>query len=118
MPLRRERRRRSTRLGLRVPVRVYGRSADDQPFRNLTETLAVNAHGAKVQLCEPVSPGQSVLLVHAITEEEKECRVVDVSAERRGKWKVALEFVHREGNFWHVFQPLRRANAERKDHVE
>jgi hypothetical protein len=44
--------------------------------------------------------------------------VVDVKAMRRAKFKVALEFIHAEGNFWQLFQPLRPVNAERKQHVE
>lgn len=118
MPHRRENRRRSTRLSLRVPVRIYGRSAENQPFRELTDTLAVNAHGARVEISVSVTQGQTLLLVHGITEEEKECRVVDVKAVRRAKFKVALEFIHAEGNFWQLFQPLRTVNAERKQHVE
>ncbi len=118
MAHRRENRRRSTRLSLRVPVRIYGRTAENQPFRELTDTLAVNAHGARVELSVSVNQGQTLLLVHGITEEEKECRVVDIRAMRRAKWKVGLEFVRAEGNFWQLFQPLRPASAERKHHVE
>jgi len=118
MAHRRENRRRSRRLSLHVPVRIYGRTVENQPFRELTETLGVNAHGAQVELSVLVTPGQSILLVHGITEEEKECRVVDVRAMRRARWKVGLEFVHPEGNFWQMFQPLRPASVERKDHVE
>ncbi len=105
-------------MSLRVPVRIYGRTEKDQPFRELTETLGVNAYGAQIGLSVAVAKGQTVLLVHGITEEEKECRVADVQATRRAKWKVGLEFVRPEGNFWHVFQPLQTVNAERKDHVE
>jgi len=97
---------------------VYGRTPDNRPFRDLTETLHVNAHGARVELSARVVPGQSVLLVHGITEEEIECRVVSVHPASRGRVKVGLEFEHREGNFWHMFQPLKRAGGERKAHVE
>jgi hypothetical protein len=113
MPHRRDSKRRSKRLGLRVPVRVYGRTADDRPFRDTTETLHVNAFGARVELSELLTPGQTILLVHGITGEEKECHVVDVKPNSRGKWKVGLAFVKPEGNFWHVFQPLVLAGAER-----
>jgi hypothetical protein len=118
MPHRRQNRRRSSRLSLRVPVRIYGRTAENQPFRELTDTLAVSAHGARIELSLPVAQGQTLLLVHGITEEEKECRVADVRAMRRAKWKVGLEFVRAEGNFWQLFQPLRPVSTERKHHVE
>jgi len=115
---RRAPRRRSRRLSLRVPVRIYGRTEEDRPFRESTETLGVNAYGAQVELSFAVTMGQTILLVHGITEEEKKCRVADIQAKRRSKWKVGLEFLRPEGNFWQVFQPLRTASAERKDHVE
>jgi len=114
MPHSRDSKRRSKRLGLRVPVRIYGRTADDRPFRDTTETLHVNAFGARVELGALVTPGQTILLVHGITEEEKECRVVDVRPNRLGKWKVGLAFVKPEGNFWHMYQPLVTAGAERE----
>jgi hypothetical protein len=118
MPQRSDFKRRSKRLGLRVPVRIYGRTPDDRPFRDMTETLHVNAFGARIELGKLLTPGQTVLVVHAITEEEKECRVVDVRPNRTGKWKVGLAFVKPEGNFWHIFQPLERVGARGNDHVE
>jgi hypothetical protein len=118
MAHRREYRRRSRRLSLRVPVRIYGRTVENRPFRVLTETLGVNAHGAQIELSVLVTKGQTVLLVHGITGEEKECRVVDVQTTRRTKWKIGLEFTRPEGNFWQMFQSLRPASIERKDHVE
>lgn len=118
MPHSSDSKRRSKRLGLRVPVRIYGRTADDRPFRDTTETLHVNAFGARVDLGALVTPGQTILLVHGITEEEMECRVVDVRPNRLGKWKVGLAFSKPEGNFWHVYQPLVTAGAEREDNVE
>jgi hypothetical protein len=118
MAHRRENRRRSTRLSLRVPVRIYGRTLENHPFRELTETLAVNAHGARIELSVLVTQGQTLLLVHGITEEEKECRVVDVKPMRRMKWRVGIEFVKAEGNFWQLYQPLRPVSSERKHYVE
>jgi hypothetical protein len=118
MPQRSDFKRRSKRLGLRVPVRIYGRTADDRPFRDMTETLHVNAFGARIELGKLLTPGQTILLVHGITEEEKECRVVDVRPNSTGKWKVGLAFVKPEGNFWHIFQPLARVGNRGNDHVE
>src|SRR5580658_7528222 len=67
--------RRSKRLPLSIPVRVYGRTANDLPFRYVTETNAVSVHGALLTMDAKVKRGVSVLLVNAITEEECECRV-------------------------------------------
>src|ERR1700722_9934568 len=109
--------RRSRRISLRVPVRIYGRTPDDRPFRDVTETLAVSALGARLMLSVPVTPGQPVLLVHGITAEERQCRVAYVQPTRRGKFNVGLEFAHQRGNFWQIFEPLRRSKIERKEYV-
>ena len=38
--------RRSKRLPLATPVRIYGRTASNRRFRYVTETNAVSVHGA------------------------------------------------------------------------
>jgi hypothetical protein len=116
MPTAPKNRRRSARLDLRIPVRIYGRTPDGRPFRDLTETQSVNAYGTRVCFSHLVTPGQSVLLVHGITEEEKECHIVYVKPEKKGKWQVGLEFVRPNGNFWQIFQPLQHADLEAKAH--
>jgi hypothetical protein len=101
-----EAQRRSKRLPLQVPVNVYGRTPENYPFRDRTRTLTVDAHGARLTLSADVKPGQSLLLVHSFTQEERECRVVHVGPKRNGKRKVGVEFAQPEDNFWHIFQPV------------
>jgi len=50
-----------------------------------------------------------VLLVNAITEEERACRVVFVESKLWGKRKIGLEFANNSGDFWHVYPSLIRA---------
>lgn len=101
-----EERRRSKRLPLSIPVRVYGRTPDNRPFRDITMTKAVSAHGGLMPLAPKVKRGQTVLLVNSITEEERECRVVFVQSKLRGPRRVGLQFTDLKGDFWHVFTPL------------
>ena len=101
-----EERRRSKRLPLTIPVRVYGRTPDNRPFRDITMTNAVSAHGGLLSLVPKVKRGQTVLLVNGITEEERECRVVFVQTKTRGPRRVGLQFTNLKGDFWHVFTPL------------
>lgn len=102
MPQQLGRHRRSKRLDLAIPVRVYGRTVDNRPFRHATETNAVSVHGGVLPLKAKVKAGQTLLLVHAVTEEERECRVVYVKS---NLWstKVAVEFMNSPGDFWHVY---------------
>jgi hypothetical protein len=81
------RQRRSKRLPLCIPVRVYGRTASNQPFRYVTETNTVSVHGALLALDAKIKRGQAVLLVNAITEEELACRVVYVESKLWGEKK-------------------------------
>lgn len=74
------RQRRSKRLPLYVSLRVYERAANNRPFRCVTETNAVSVHGALLTLNAKIKRGQAVLLVNAITEEERACRVVYVGS--------------------------------------
>lgn len=101
--------RRSKRLPLSIPVRVYGRSADNRPFRYVTETNAVSVHGGLLVLRAKLKRGQTVLLVNGITEEERECHVVYVESKLWGERKVGLEFTSRSGDFWHVYPSLIRS---------
>ncbi len=101
----REGERRSKRLTLEVSVLVYGRTADSSPFRELTSTLAVNAHGALLALAAKVKKGQIILLVHQNTREERECRVAYVGPEYEGKRKVGVAFTQPALNFWQIYFP-------------
>jgi hypothetical protein len=98
--------RRSKRLPLRVPIQVYGRTPDDHPFRGHTRTISVNAFGGNISIAAPVVPGQTILLVHSLTQEERECRVMNVAQTRRGMYRVGIEFIRSGDNFWHLYQPL------------
>ena len=101
--------RRSKRLPLSIPVRIYGRTANNRPFRCITETNAVSVHGGLLALDAKLKRGETVLLVNAITEEERECRVVYVESKLWGKRKIGLEFTSSGGDFWHVYPSLIRS---------
>jgi hypothetical protein len=98
--------RRCKRLPLSIPVRVYGRTPEDHPFREMTVTKAVNVHGGLLPLAPRVKRGQKLLLVHGFTDEAREARVVYVKNGGRGKKRVGIEFISTKGDFWHVFTPV------------
>jgi len=103
------RQRRSKRLPLSIPVRIYGRTASNRPFRHVAETNAVCVHGALLALDTKIKRGQTVLIVNALTEEERECRVVYVESKLWGKRKISVEFRNDAGDFWHVYPALIRS---------
>jgi hypothetical protein len=98
-------RRRCHRLPLTIPVRVYGRSPRNHPFRTATATMTISKYGGLLDMKPRVKLGQRILIVNSFTEEERECRVVYVDSKQRGRRKVAVEFSRTEGDFWHVYSP-------------
>jgi hypothetical protein len=98
--------RRSKRLPISIPVRVYGRTPEDQPFRDITETESISSNGGLISLSQNVNRGQLLLLVNGITDEERRCRVVYVERRARTGKQVAVEFTDAKGDFWHVFAPI------------
>lgn len=98
-------RRRSKRLPLSIPVRLYGRTAENLPFREETVTKAVSADGGLMAATAPVTVGQKLRIVNRVTDEERECLVVYVEKKARGKGKLGVQFLHRDGDFWHVYSP-------------
>jgi hypothetical protein len=101
-------RRRCKRFPLTVPVKIYGRSPRNRPFRDVTATMAVSLYGGLLDMKSRVKLGQKILVVNRFTEEERECRVVYVDSKQRGRRKVAIEFANADGDFWHVYSsPVR-----------
>ena len=98
-------RRRCPRLPLTIPVKVYGRSPRNLPFRAITTSMTVSLYGGLLEINARVKLGQKILIVNSFTEEERECRVVYVEPKPRGRRKVAVEFANGEGDFWHVYSP-------------
>ena len=98
-------RRRSQRVLMQVGVRVRGDDSQGGKFEEETHTLAINAHGALVQLQARLTSGSTVLLQHKHTKEEQECHVVFLGPVRSGKAEIGLEFTAACPTFWRVAFP-------------
>jgi hypothetical protein len=97
--------RRSARLKLTVPVLVHGKAMSGEPFRELTRTLSVNAHGGLLALAATIEKGQTLLVENKNTRKEQECRVVYVGPTHNGKSSVGIEFTHGAADFWRIYFP-------------
>ena len=83
--------RRSQRILLSVPLRVSGKRVNGTVFVEHTKTLIVNAHGALLQLREPVREGQKLSVRHVTTGEEILCTVVDLSPGTNGVAEIGVQ---------------------------
>ena len=98
-------RRRSQRVLMQVGIRVRGKDAQGQDFEEMTETLAINAHGALLLLNARVISGATVHLKHNKTEEEHQCHVAFLGPVRSGRAEVGVEFTSPHPTFWRVAFP-------------
>src|SRR5439155_17367508 len=97
--------RRSQRVLMQVPIRMRGKDAQGKEFEELTQTLAINAHGALVLLTARLISGAVVHVRHNKTEEEQECHVAFLGPVRGGKAEIGLEFSTPRPTFWRVAFP-------------
>ncbi|MGB2887623.1 MAG: hypothetical protein WBC04_08015 [Candidatus Acidiferrales bacterium] len=68
-----------------------------------THSLVVNAHGALIALAMSVQPDEKLVVKNWNSAEERECRVVRLSEERKNE--VAIEFTKPVPHFWHIDFP-------------
>jgi hypothetical protein len=97
--------RRSQRILLAVPLRVTGKRMNGTAFAEHTKTLIVNAHGAMLQLQEPVQEAQVLNIRNVATGEELPCKVVDLSPGAGGIGEIGVEFAQPNARFWRVSFP-------------
>jgi hypothetical protein len=108
-------RQRTTRVRIAIPVFIYGNSEGGPPFKEITQTVSVNANGCLVELATPVVKDQPLLLTNLKTDEEMACRVVTLGNASDGKTEIGLRFAQEAPRFWGIgFPPEDWDPASRK----
>jgi hypothetical protein len=93
-------RRQSGRLWVCLPVLVYGRTIESEPFHEGTEALRVNAGGGLITLTTPVRCGQRLLLINKVNQKEHECHVVAERSKYLERTAVVIGFQEPVPDFW------------------
>ena len=107
--------RRSARVAIDFPVMVFGQNSDGRIFAEKTKTMAVNAHGALIELGTRVDPQKPVYLENTKIGSEVQCRIVFQKENRKDKFEVGLEFATPFARFWGMnFPPDDWNPADRK----
>jgi hypothetical protein len=94
--------RRSSRVFSRIPVRATGKDVEGRKFRENSQTIVVNAHGALIYLQPMLEIGAELTLINPVTEEEQECRVVYLGDASEKGTRVGVEFLSPSPHFWGV----------------
>jgi len=109
-----ERERRSSRVFRRVRVAASGKGRNGRRFREICETIVINAHGALIYLGQELDMSALVVLHNPFTQEDQECRVVYLGDDSGKGQRVGLEFLQPAPHFWGVefSQPDWTASAD------
>jgi hypothetical protein len=90
---------------LALSVLVQGKTATGEPFRELSRTLSLSAHGGLVTLAAAVQKEQTILVENKSTRKEQECRVAYVGPAQNGRCPVGFEFTDAVKDFWQIHFP-------------
>jgi hypothetical protein len=95
-------------------LKVHGRAHNGKKFREVCETVVVNAHGGLLNLSNEVDNGEMIVLENPVTQEEQECRIVFIGAAGNRGQRVGIEFLTPAPRFWGIeFEaPPRPADSE------
>ncbi len=85
-----------------LPVLVYGRGDDEEPFREETNVRRLNFRGGLITLGTRVSPGQQLILINLATEEDQQCRVAFVGEQHLGRNMIGIQFSRPAWEFWRI----------------
>ena len=94
--------RRSQRVFHKVKLQAQGRSHDGRKFREICETLVVNAHGGLLTLRHEVNSSEMLVLLNPLTQEEQECRIVFLGESGERGQRVGVEFLTPAPHFWGI----------------
>ena len=98
-------RRRSQRILLKIPGRVYGSRPDRTPIYEDVTTDTVSSNGALINVQETYAVGTNLLFTNQVTEQEIPCTVVFVGETKAGQKQIAFEFTKDAPRFWGIHFP-------------
>jgi len=102
-------RRRSSRVLIRIPVKMFSNGDFGQPLDTPAEAIAVSRYGALIRA--PYSPalGSRIEVLNGLSQETQEFRVIRISdAKEDGQFELGLETLYPARNFWGIQFPDER----------
>ena len=99
-------RRRSERVLLRVPVKIYGKLKDGRRLEEDAEAVIVSRHGALLRSTLAFQTGATIDLLNKFSQKQVSFRVIwccEIPAS--GRWDVGVESGTVAGDFWGIHFP-------------
>jgi hypothetical protein len=105
--------RRSCRLALSFPIRIFGSDFEGDPFIEDTITVVVSLHGAKIRSTQPLHVGQEIRLLNLTTHLKGSFRVASQEGEPSlGFTFWGLESLEPGKNLWGIKFPELRVGDQ------
>jgi len=105
--------RRSQRVFHRMRLQAQGRAHNGRKFREVCETMVVNAHGGLLVLQHEVDNGELLVLTNPETQEDQECRIVFIGEPGNRGQRIGVEFLTPAPHFWGIdFEARAASNAD------
>jgi len=99
-------RRRSSRVLIRIPVKIFTNDAKGQPLDAPAEAVAISRHGALLRGHLRPALGTRIEVLNSISQETREFRVVRVSdPQEDGFTELGVEILYPGRSFWGVQFP-------------
>ena len=99
-------RRRSERVLIRIPVKIYAVGKDGQHINEASETVVVSRYGALLHVSSPLKHSSTMEIMNNFTQKTEKFRVVWVAEKPKdGKFDVGVEMVTPVEEFWGVHFP-------------
>jgi hypothetical protein len=98
-------RRRSSRVLIRIPVKVYSDGVQGQPVDTPAEAVAVSRYGALLRTSFSPALGSRIEVLNGNSQEIQEFRVIRVKDTSNGVFELGVEILYPARNFWGLHFP-------------
>jgi len=106
-------RRRSSRVPIKIPVRVVSAAGDGQTQDAAAEAISVSRYGALLRVPFLPEMGSRIEVLHGLSQEKREFRVISLREQKgknQGPFDLGVEIYYPARNFWGVQFPDERAS--------
>jgi PilZ domain len=99
-------RRRSSRIQIRIPVRILGDATHDEPLGTPAEAIAISHNGALLRTAFSPALGSRIEVLNVRSQQIREFRVIRVNRSAAdASFELGVEILHPARNFWGVSLP-------------
>jgi hypothetical protein len=99
-------RRRSSRVAVRIPIKILSQGDHGTILDASAEAIAVSRCGALLRVPSALAPGSRLEVLNRHSQESREFRVIRVNdTKTRGLFEWGVEILYPSVNFWGVQFP-------------